>query len=49
MHKQMKLFPHDCDDDCVIICRPWITLRNGKRLYAWQVGKKAFCFPAKRK
>lgn len=26
------------------ICRPWITLRNGVRLYAWQVGKRAFCF-----
>jgi hypothetical protein len=24
------------------IFRPYITLRNGKRLYAWQVGKKAF-------
>jgi len=28
-----------------IICRPWITLRNGKRLYASSVGKQAFCFP----
>jgi len=26
------------------ICRPCITLRNGKRLCAYQVGKKAFCF-----
>lgn len=48
MRKQMDLFPNDTDD-CVIICRPWITLRNGKRLYAWQVGKKAFCFKAKRR
>ena len=23
----------------------YITLRNGKRLYAWQVGLKAFRFP----
>lgn len=27
-----------------VICRPWITLKNGKRLYASSVGKKAFCF-----
>ncbi len=27
-----------------IICRPFITLRNGKILYASSVGKKAFCF-----
>lgn len=26
------------------ICRPFITLKNGKRLYAYQVGLKAFCF-----
>lgn len=26
------------------ICRPWITLRNGKRLYASAVGKRAFCW-----
>ncbi len=25
-----------------LIFRPFITLRNGKRLYARQVGKKAF-------
>ena len=25
----------------------YITLKNGNRLYAKQVGKKAFCFPAK--
>jgi hypothetical protein len=34
--------------DCMaekVICRPWITLRNGKRLYAWQKGLRAFCFP----
>jgi hypothetical protein len=28
----------------VTICRPCITLRNGKRLCAHEVGKKAFCF-----
>ncbi|HEY4486550.1 MAG TPA: hypothetical protein VJB70_02360 [Candidatus Paceibacterota bacterium] len=27
-----------------IICRPFITLRNGKVLYAWEKGLKAFCF-----
>lgn len=26
------------------ICRPYITLRNGQRLYAYQKGLKAFCF-----
>jgi len=26
------------------ICRPWITLRNGRRLYAKDCGKRAFCF-----
>ena len=25
----------------------YITLRNGNRLYAKQVGKKVFCFPRK--
>lgn len=25
-----------------LIFRPYITLRNGRRLYAWQVGLKAF-------
>lgn len=28
-----------------VICRPFITLRNGKVLFAHQVGKQAFCFP----
>ncbi len=27
-----------------MICRPFITLRNGKRLFAHEVGKTAFCF-----
>lgn len=27
-----------------LICRPFITLRNGKRLFAHEVGKTAFCF-----
>lgn len=29
-----------------LICRPFITLRNGKVLWAWEKGLKAFCFPA---
>lgn len=29
-----------------IICRPFITMKNGKVLYAWEKGLKAFCFPA---
>jgi hypothetical protein len=28
----------------MVICRPWITLRNGRVLYASEVGKQAFCF-----
>ena len=27
----------------VLICRPWIT-KNGKKIFASQYGKKAFCF-----
>ena len=27
-----------------LIYRPFITLRNGVRLYAWQKGLKAFAF-----
>lgn len=27
-----------------VICRRWITLRNGKRLNASEVGLQAFCF-----
>jgi len=32
-----------------IIFRPWITLKNGKRLYARQFGKKAFPIKVKPK
>lgn len=28
----------------VTICTPYITLRNGKRLFAHEKGKEAFCF-----
>lgn len=28
----------------MLICRAYITLKNGQRLYAKQVGKKAFCW-----
>jgi hypothetical protein len=27
-----------------IICRPYITTKQGKRIYAWEKGLKAFCF-----
>jgi len=27
-----------------LICRPFITLRNGRVLWAYEVGKEAFCF-----
>ncbi len=30
-------------DGFVWICRPWVT-RGGKRVYASQYGKRAFCF-----
>ena len=30
-----------------LVFTAYITLKNGKRLYARQVGKKAFCFPRK--
>lgn len=26
------------------ICRPYITLKNGRRLFAAAYGKEAFCF-----
>jgi hypothetical protein len=29
-----------------IICRPFITLKNGRILWAWEKGLNAFCFPA---
>ena len=28
-----------------LVFTPYITLKNGKRLYAKSFGKKAFCFP----
>lgn len=36
-------------DEYEIICRPYITLKNGVRIYAAQKGLKAFCFPVRRK
>lgn len=27
-----------------LVCRPFITLKNGRKIYAYQYGKKAFCF-----
>ena len=35
-----------CDQDKMVFTA-YITLKNGKRLYAKQVGKKVFCFPRK--
>ena len=32
------------DKNKVLICRPWITTKNGKRIYAKNYGKEAFCF-----
>jgi hypothetical protein len=28
----------------MLVCTPFITLRNGRRLLASEVGKEAFCF-----
>ncbi len=28
----------------MLVCTPYITLRNGQRLYASQKGLEAFCF-----
>jgi hypothetical protein len=36
--------PKKFKDGYVLVCRPWITLRNGKRIYAAAYGRKAFCF-----
>lgn len=47
MSTQVPLFP-ELETDEVMICRPFITLRNGKVLWAWQVGKKAFCLRSKK-
>ena len=31
-----------------LVFSPYITLKNGRRIYARQYGKKAFCFRRKR-
>lgn len=36
----------NCDKNQLVF-RPYITLKNGQRLYAKQFGKKAFCFPCR--
>ena len=30
-----------------LVFTPYITLKNGKRIYAHMYGKKVFCFPKK--
>lgn len=35
-----------CDSE-ELVFTAYITLRNGHRLYARQVGKREFCFPRK--
>ena len=39
--KQLKL-PLPIPDGYEVVFRPWITLKNGKKLFASQVGKRAF-------
>ena len=34
-------------DQSELVFTPYITLKNGQRLYARQFGKKVFCFPRK--
>lgn len=34
-------------DQSEMVFTTYITLKNGQRLYAKQVGKKVFCFPRK--
>lgn len=34
-------------DQTQMVYTPYITLKNGQRLYAKQFGKKAFCFPCR--
>lgn len=34
-------------DQTPMVYTPYITLKNGQRLYAKQFGKKAFCFPCR--
>ena len=34
-------------DEGEIICRPFITLKNGQKIFAAQRGLKAFCFRVK--
>lgn len=37
-----------CGETVEYIYTAFITLRNGKRIYASQYGLKAFCIPVKR-
>jgi len=39
--KQQKL-PLPIPEGYRLVFRPWITLRNGTRLFARQIGKRAF-------
>lgn len=36
-------------DSAQYVFRPYITLKNGRRIYAWQYGLKAFPIPIKDK
>lgn len=38
----------DKSEKSSVIFTPYITLKNGKRIYANQYGLKAFCFENKR-
>jgi hypothetical protein len=46
-HAMKKSSPED--DSTGFVYAKWITLRNGKRLYAATVGLKAFRFKPRRK
>ena len=36
------------ETDYEVVYTPYITLKNGRRIYARHYGKKAFCFRRKR-
>lgn len=40
----MATTPIEAREGFTIICRPYITTKHGKRIYAWERGMKAFCF-----
>ena len=44
---QQKKLPIPIPEGYMVVFRPWTTLKNGKKLYASQVGKRAFALVVK--